>query len=104
MPILSCAAVKCIYNENRLCGKGDIKVTGDHAEKACDTCCSSFRENTSGAAKNSVGEPSRQILVDCSACNCRYNEDKECHAGEIDISGSSACQCAQTECSTFERQ
>ena len=104
MPTLSCSAVKCIYNENRLCGKGDIKVTGEHPQESCDTCCSDFRENTSGIAKNSVGDPSGEILVNCSACTCCYNEDMECHADEIDIAGSSACQCSQTECSTFERE
>lgn len=104
MPLLSCSAVKCIYNDNRFCGKGDIKVTGEHAQQSCDTCCSSFRENTSGQAKNSVGEPGRDIFVDCSACTCRYNENMECHAGQIDISGRSACQCEQTECSTFARE
>ncbi len=104
MPALSCSAVKCIYNENRLCGKGDIKVTGEHASEAGDTCCSSFRENTSGVVKNAVGDPSDQIQVDCSACNCRYNEYMECQAKKIDISGASAIRCAQTECSTFERQ
>ena len=104
MPLLSCSAVKCIYNENRLCQKGDIKVSGDHAQEACETCCASFRENTSGVAKNSFADTSRDILVDCSACTCCYNEDMECHAGQIDIAGVSACQCEQTECSTFRKE
>lgn len=102
MPELSCSAVKCIYNDNRLCGKGDILVAGVEADKPRETCCSSFRENEFGQARNSVGDPSRQIWVECSACNCRYNEDEQCHAEKIDISGASACQCGQTECSTFD--
>ncbi len=104
MPTLSCSAVKCVYNENRLCGKGDIKVTGDHALEPRDTCCSSFRENASGTVKNSFGEPSDQIQVDCSACNCQYNKDMECQADRVDISGPSSSRCAQTECCTFEKK
>ncbi|MDO4345133.1 MAG: DUF1540 domain-containing protein [Eubacteriales bacterium] len=103
MPLLSCSAVKCIYNMDRYCQKGDILVSGDHAEEASETCCSSFRENVSGEAKNSVGEPDKHIWIDCTACHCRYNENEECHAKKVDISGSSACQCRQTECSTFEK-
>lgn len=104
MPALTCSAVKCVYNDNRLCGKGDIKVTGDHAKESCDTCCSSFRENAGGTVKNSTGEPSTQIQVDCSACNCRYNEYMECQAQKVDIAGASACRCSQTECCTFDRK
>lgn len=106
MPSLLCSAVNCIYNEDRYCGKGDIMVAGENAEKACETCCSSFRERSGEdrGARNSVGEPSKEILVDCTACNCRYNEDEECHADKIDISGSSACTCRQTECSTFDKE
>lgn len=104
MPLLSCSAVKCIYNQDKYCGKGDILVSGDHAQEPAETCCSSFRENETGEARNSIGEPSKRIQVDCTACNCRYNEDEECQAERIDIAGSSACQCRQTQCCTFERE
>lgn len=104
MPSLSCAAVNCIYNEDHYCGKEDIVVTGEGAQKACETCCSSFREREEHAgAKNSVGEATKETWVDCTACDCRYNEDEECHADSIDISGASACTCRQTECSTFDK-
>lgn len=102
MPALSCSAIKCIYNNEHFCGKGDILVTGEHAEESRETCCSSFCENESGQAKNSIGEPSREIWVDCTASNCRYNEEDECQAEKISIAGASACQCGQTECSTFD--
>ncbi|EET61918.1 hypothetical protein BRYFOR_06110 [Marvinbryantia formatexigens DSM 14469] len=105
MPFLSCSAVKCIYNEDNYCRKGDILVEGNQAQEACETCCSSFREDEGGmTAKNSAGEPSGKIQVDCTACNCRYNENEKCQAGQIAIAGSSACQCRQTECSTFSKE
>lgn len=103
MPLLSCSAEKCIYNTDHYCSKGDIMVTGEEAEKACETCCSSFRERGENSASNSVGEPSKQILVGCSACNCRYNDEEACHAEKIDICGPHACQCRQTECGTFDK-
>ncbi len=87
MPLLSCSAEKCIYNTDHYCSKGDIMVTGEEAEKACETCCSSFRERGENSASNSVGEPSKQVLVGCSACNCRYNDEEACHAEKIDICG-----------------
>ena len=31
MPALQCSAVKCMYNKDNLCSKGDIQVKGDHA-------------------------------------------------------------------------
>lgn len=106
MPSLLCSAVNCIYNEDRYCSKGDIMVTGEDAQKSGETCCSSFRERNGEnmGARNSVGEASKETWVDCTACNCRYNEEEECHADSIDISGASACNCSQTECSTFDKE
>ena len=46
MPALRCTAVKCVYNKEELCSKGDIKVSGDHAKSVDETCCSSFKERT----------------------------------------------------------
>lgn len=28
MTILKCSATKCMYNENELCSRGDIEITG----------------------------------------------------------------------------
>ena len=105
MPFLSCSAVKCIYNDDHYCQKGDILVEGNHAQEPSETCCSSFREdNGEMTAKNFAGESSGKILVDCTACNCRYNRGEKCYAEKIAIAGSSACQCRQTECSTFDKE
>ena len=42
MPALQCSAVKCMYNKDNLCSKGDIQVKGDHAATENETWCSSF--------------------------------------------------------------
>ena len=41
MPLLSCSAQNCVYNEDKYCSKGDILVQGDEAQTACETCCPS---------------------------------------------------------------
>lgn len=104
MPLLVCSAQHCVYNTGMYCGKGDILVKGDHAKRACETCCSSFKEREVESVKSSIGTPSQSIQVDCTACDCQYNEDKVCCADQIDITGASACRCEQTECSTFEKE
>ena len=61
MTILKCSATKCMYNENELCSRGDIEITGDGVHRNADeTSCGSFRErNASGAAMNSEARPLR---------------------------------------------
>ena len=105
MPLLSCSALNCAYNEDRYCSKGDILVQGDDAQTACETCCSSFKEAGEGNWKNAMsGNASATIQIDCTACKCHYNENNRCMAGQVDIAGQSACTCTQTECSTFEKK
>lgn len=105
MPLLSCSAMNCVYNEDSYCNKGDIQVDGTQAQEACETCCSSFKEKTGncGCVKNSMGNHSGRTEVGCSAEHCQYNEHQSCMAGKVNISGASACDCSQTECSTFEK-
>ena len=37
MTILKCSATKCMYNENELCSRGDIEITGAGARNADET-------------------------------------------------------------------
>lgn len=101
MPLLNCTAVNCIYNKEELCSKGDILVDGESAEHSSDTCCHSFKEAADGSMSNSTGSGSASIYVDCKACECSYNKEEKCHANAIDIEGSNACECEQTQCGTF---
>ena len=39
MPALSCSAMTCVYNQNELCSKGDIRVGGSEAKSSMETCC-----------------------------------------------------------------
>jgi len=42
-----------------------------------------------------------EMVVGCEATNCVYNENHECDASEICISGDHACKPRETECATF---
>ena len=52
MTILTCHATKCFYNEQNLCSKGDIEITGDQAHRADETSCSSFRDRSTAGIMN----------------------------------------------------
>ena len=104
MTILKCSATKCMYNENELCSRGDIEITGAGARNADETNCGSFRErNASGAAMNSEAHHCgcEKINIDCKAQECTYNEYCKCTASAIDVSGCSTKGCNETKCSTF---
>lgn len=102
MTELRCTAVKCMYNKEQLCSKGDIMVCGDHAGSMDETACGSFRERSQNGSSNDTGCGCHTIDVGCTACTCKFNEDKHCHADSIDINGSHACKSEETCCGTFQ--
>ena len=67
MPALSCSAMTCVYNQNELCSKGDIRVGGSGAKSSMETCCESFKERGEGTMSNSTGCGCTKIGVDCNA-------------------------------------
>lgn len=40
--------------------------------------------------------------IDCSACDCIYNCDNKCTAGEIHVGPKSATTVSETDCQTFK--
>ena len=46
--------------------------------------------------------PSKPTEVACEAECCCYNHSYKCAADQIQVSGSNACHCGQTECATFK--
>ena len=75
MPALSCSAMTCVYNQNELCSKGDIRVGGSGAKSSMETCCESFKERGEGTMSNSTGCGCTKIGVDCKAQNCTFNDN-----------------------------
>ena len=103
MTILHCSATKCIYNDNKLCSRGDIEITGDNAHRADETSCGSFRDRTTAAMQNSGAEHCgcEKINIDCKAQECTYNNKCKCTASSINVAGCSTDGCNETKCSTF---
>lgn len=99
---LDCSVSTCYYNEDKCCCRSEIQVNGDSADKNDDTCCGSFKKQSSETT-NSSKTPNPELSVGCDALNCVYNEDKICNADHIDISGHSADKSEQTLCSTFSQ-
>ncbi|MCH5250752.1 MAG: DUF1540 domain-containing protein [Lachnospiraceae bacterium] len=101
MALLKCGVENCCYNEEACCCKGDIMVGGQHADTSRDTCCESFSQRKDDSYTSSLNHPSLTISIDCEAINCMYNSNYRCHAEHVDIKGSGAANCKETECSTF---
>lgn len=101
MVILKCDAKNCIHNDDNYCCRGTILVEGNDAETKSGTWCSDFHERGEESMKNHTGEPETAILVDCSAYKCVYNENRVCHADNIDIKGNHATTSRDTECAAF---
>ena len=100
MTILKCSATKCLYNENELCSRGDIEITGDNAHRADETNCGSFRDRATAGMTNSKAHHCgcEKINIDCKAQECTYNDQRKCTASAIDVDGCSTDGCNETKC------
>lgn len=102
MPELKCTVQTCAHNKQFYCDLDSIKVEGNTAKNAEETCCGSFVERKEGSYSNVTGEASPTSCIDCKATECMYNNECKCHAGKISVEGSDACHCDQTECASFK--
>ena len=104
MTILKCSAVKCIYNKDELCSKGEINVTGESARNPQETSCGSFRERMESSVTNNYAQGCgcEKIQIDCKAYNCTYNDNCKCIASSIQVDSSQADTSGETKCSTFQ--
>lgn len=100
MTYLDCSVTGCVYNADKCCCKGDIRVEGSEAHQNSDTCCGSFKERR-GDGTNVAKRVSKSADVACEACNCKFNKDQKCSAEHIGIAGGDACCCGETECASF---
>lgn len=100
MPKLGCSAENCANNNQNYCCISNIKVAGKEAIESSSTCCHSFVEKNDSFT-NCTTEPNPNVDVACKATNCVHNANCRCGAESIDIQGQSACNCNETECSTF---
>lgn len=116
---LSCSALNCVHNMSGLCSANVIHVLGSGAHISNETMCNTFagkglknaithlpNMNMVGEMKQIFTNGSIQMvpIIKCDALNCRYNDDRKCEAGNIQISGPSADSSEGTECETFKQR
>lgn len=93
---LRCSATNCAFNQRSECSAGAINIRGAAAVTSQGTICSSYVDRSSNSFTNSVNygrtEPDD---IRCEACNCTYNENKNCTANNVRIDAYKVC------CSTF---
>lgn len=101
MPILDCSVKNCIHNMESRCQLESIKVMGNNATRSEATECGSFELRTDSEYSNSTHMPDPENDVRCEAVKCTFNDDMKCRADHIGIAGNGACDCKETECSSF---
>ena len=104
MTFLDCTVVGCVYNEDRCCCKGNIKVGGEGAEEKRETCCVSFHERTAENIGNVAKRISKMTDISCEAFQCVFNDNEKCNAEHIGVAGGDACRCEETECASFRKR
>lgn len=104
MAALECSAKNCTYNDDCKCCKGDIMVGGKHACTCSDTCCESFRTESSAHFSSALEHPCQTISIDCEATNCMYNTNYKCYADSVKIEGAGAGKSKETACGTFRER
>ncbi len=97
---LICKATNCVHNSNCECMAGVISIRGGQATDVKETSCATFvieggygLDNFSNYYDKSKTMPEN---IRCSAVNCRYNEERQCYAGNVQILA------ANSSCGTFE--
>lgn len=100
MPQLACNASSCYHNKSNHCCKSAIDVAGQSATTSSATCCNSYYEKGDSFTNEDMS-PNSNLYVACHANKCVHNQDCHCEADSIDISGANACNCEQTQCSSF---
>ena len=100
MPDLRCHVDSCAYYQDDYCSAGRISVDGKRASDPDATCCNTFIPQSAQAS--SSYEPTLQMMVQCDAVKCKYNDAYKCEASSIQISGESSCHdSSDTLCATF---
>ena len=93
---LRCCANNCIHNEFYECRAGAIVVGGHKATSTKGTFCESFVDKGESILTDFVdGGYTSTDNIKCEACNCKYNQRKNCVADVMEINKDDA------SCDTF---
>ena len=103
MAELKCGVVTCVHNNLNYCELDAIEVLGSSAQTPEQTSCGSFVEKKGDSYSNDAREATPTSNIVCQACEFKYNDNKKCHAGKINVMGSDASRTEETECATFNK-
>lgn len=93
---LKCNATNCAFNQSMECSAGAINIRGAQAVTTDGTTCSSYVDRSSNSFTNGVNYVrTNPNNISCEACNCTYNENKNCTAENVIIDAHKA------SCDTF---
>lgn len=99
---LKCNATNCLHNKERECKAGAINVTGHSAVTIEGTACTTFVDESSGSFVNSIDDLTTETSnIKCEAHHCKYNENRGCHADNVQIDAYNA-RCDTFDCEKFE--
>lgn len=94
---LNCNVTNCLHNFNCECKAGAINVGGRSAVETSETTCTTFIDKAKSSFVNSIDALDTEVSnIKCEAYNCIHNENKGCHAENVQIDMQNAC------CNTFE--
>lgn len=94
---LNCNATNCEHNFNCECKAGAINISGRSAVESVGTTCTTFIDKANSSFVNSIDALDTEVSnIKCEACNCIHNENKGCHADNVQIDVQNA------RCDTFK--
>lgn len=94
---LNCSETNCSHNFNSKCKAGAINISGQSAFESTGTTCTTFVDESRSSFVNSIDALETDVCnIKCEACNCIHNENKGCHANNVQIDMQNAC------CNTFK--
>ncbi len=102
MPELKCTVETCAHNKQCCCELNRISVDGKKAMASRDTCCNSFKDQSTSNQTSSQKSASLNADIACQATNCTYNTECVCHCTDVEVQGSNACSCMDTQCGSFK--
>ena len=94
---LNCNATNCVHNLDCECKAGAINISGQSAVSTSGTTCTTFVDKAKSSFVNSVDDLTTETSnIKCEAHNCVHNENKGCHADNVQIDVQNA------RCNTFK--
>lgn len=105
MAKIVCGVGECSHNKAGECYANIVSIKGETASSDCETCCSSFLNQTVYAElTSSTTSKAACECLECHVKTCVHNEACNCHLDHIKVNGDNVKNYAETNCLSFEPQ